>query len=189
MQLAHPPNCAVHAFQALLASSAVLTLSSPAYADGIDVVWVLTRVGGWRESPLLAALLLIGLMVANYALNAIVVGIPSTRLGAPRRRVLLDLVGFTLIAQIADRVGAIVGGALGVALTMIAGSGGESQLGQATLVAIVANFILSGVFVGMLARYYLIHRWSLTTRWTSAVAVAAGVLTNPAWAMATWMSR
>jgi len=63
----------------------------------------MTRVGGWRVHPVLSVAILLGLMLINYVLNLVVIGIPAARflhmkVGALRR----DLVLFTLFVQISS---------------------------------------------------------------------------------------
>src|ERR1700690_4199092 len=159
-----------------------LCLESPAHADNFDVGWFFTRVGGWRESPVRAIVMLGLLMLANYVLNVIVIGLPAYKMGAPLRKVTWDLGGLTILGQVCDRAGALLGGLVGVLAAFQVS--GEEGLGRMVGVGILSSFVLSGTAVGLLTYYYLRKRWKLVGGWTTVVAIASAVLTNPAWAMA-----
>ena len=82
----------------------VLALPSTARADGIDLSWFTSRLGGSPEHIIRTAGLVILLLAFNYGLNFLVIGVPVNRTRAiPRSFVLTDLIGFTLIAQVVDR--------------------------------------------------------------------------------------
>lgn len=158
--------------------------SAPANADGIDVVWMMTRVGGSRTHPALLAAMVVGLMIVNYLLNVVVVGIPAARaLNIKVAGLLRDLAVFTLLGQVADRVGAIAGLLLSSLIGSIAGVGGERGLELEIIIALAINFIFSGLAVAALALWYLRRRWGVERRPAFAIAAMAGVITNPAWAM------
>jgi len=161
--------------------AAVILQPVVARADGFDVVWFFTRVPEWDLHPIRGVLALAALMAANYLLNLLVIGLPAMKLGTPRARVGRDLIGFTLLGQVADRLGAILGG---MSLYFLAPKS-ESEVGLVILAALVASFLLSGLFIGLLARHYLTRRWKLTGRAVPWIVTAAALLTNPAWAMAT----
>ena len=48
-------------------------------ADGIDIVWLITRVGVPGIHPLVGAVLFVVLLAINYLLNLVVLGIPAAR--------------------------------------------------------------------------------------------------------------
>ncbi|HVP37629.1 MAG TPA: hypothetical protein VMS93_00445 [Candidatus Saccharimonadales bacterium] len=77
-----------------------------ARADGVDLSFVM-RVGG--RTWLGFGAMVVSLMVANYLLNLLVIGIPAIKLGTVGRRgVLVGLVLLTILGQAADRLGAIL---------------------------------------------------------------------------------
>lgn len=169
-----------------IAVAVVLVLFCPisASADGIDVLWLITRVGGWRDRPVLSAAMIVGLMAVNYLLNLVVLGRPAARflqikLGALTK----DLVAFTLLAQIADRASGVVAFLLSFSIIGFAGLKGEEELVAGLLVGVYLTFILSGLAVGLLALWYLRRRWGVERRRARAIAVWTAVITNPAWAM------
>jgi hypothetical protein len=128
-------------------------------------------------------LLLLALMTTNYALNLLVVGWPSVKMGAPFSRVFGDLAVFTLLGQVADRLGAVVGPVIAGCIVAALNVTGSNALGLMFDIGIILNFVLSGVAIGFLVRHYVRRRWSLSGRGVLVVAVAAGVLTNPTWAI------
>jgi len=172
---------------AAFAAGLLLLDASTARADGIDIMWLMTRVGGWRVNPAWAATMLFGLMLVNYLLNVLVIGIPSARGSALKLTVISrDLVLFTIIAQVADRLCAIAGLALGFLITSLVGISGEAALGIGFLSGIGLNFVLSGLAVALLAFLYLRRRWAVTIPLAKSIALRAGLITNPAWVMALW---
>jgi hypothetical protein len=156
-----------------------------AHADAVDFWMVFTRVGD-RESPGKTLVLLALVLLANYGINLAVLGFPASRLGFPLARSAKDLIGFTLIAQIADRVGIVAGFAVAAAAAFVFKFKGERGLGQWVLAGTALNFLFSGIAVGLLAYHYLKRRWSLPVTKSRWLALAAGVITNPSWIMVTW---
>jgi hypothetical protein len=127
-------------------------------------------------------------MLLNYALNVIFIGIPAARKSSIKKGVVArDLAGFTIIGQIADRIGALAGLVLGFAIMSIVGMEGEEALGTGLLVGAAANFILSGLAVGALAFWYLTRRWRVERRSAKLIALFAGLITNPGWIMISWL--
>jgi len=159
---------------------AVIGGTEPAYADGIDVLPYLLRVGwAWSPAGILAGVL--ALMGVNYLLNLAIIGWPAVRWGgADLRAVARDLVALTLLGQVADRLGAVLalplGSAIATALNLLSGGSWVWPL-------LAMNFILSGTAVGALALYFLRRRWRLARGTSWAIAIAAAILTNPAWAI------
>ncbi len=160
----------------ILVGSAVLT-ASETRADGIDLYYVLTRVapiGPWWSLLLLVPLV----MLVNYGLNLLVVGWPVIRARQwPVRTVARPLVGFTIIGQLADRLGFILAG---VCAGILSEGRGE---GAWFIPMIVLSFVFTGVFVAGLAFYYVHRRWQVALARAAAIAAAAAILTNPAWVM------
>ena len=159
---------------------AVMMSIGEARADGIDLYYAFTRVApiGSRWSLLL---LVPAVMLVNYGLNLLVVGWPvihDTR--CPVRSVAVPLVGFTILGQLADRLGFIVAAISGDLLAELLGLRGE---GAFLIPMVVLSFVSTGLFVAGLAFYYLYRRWHLGRGRSIAIAAAAGLLTNPAWVM------
>lgn len=158
-----------------------------ARADGFDVTWFLSRVDGWHTSPARALSLVMVLMTANYVLNAAVIGLPARKsANVASGRIARDLVWFTLVAQVLDRMAAVLGGVVGYGVLTASGVQGDRLLGSTITLTMAVNFMLAGVAVGWLA-WKLLARWGVSTvpRWK--IAIAAGIITNPAWAMASWL--
>ena len=150
----------------------------------MDLWAVFTRVGNWREAPLRTVALLSVLLLINYAVNLAVLGVPALSSGVPIARSAKDLIGFTLIAQVADRLGVVAGFALATALGFL--FKGEAGLALWVLTGLILNFVMCGVAIGFLAYHYLKRRWAVPTPKSRWVALAAGFVTNPSWVMATW---
>jgi len=151
-----------------------------ARADGIDLVPYLTRVNGEHSIAALVGLITTMMMV-NYLLNLLVIGWPSIRLaGVPFGRAAKGLVGFTFLAQVADRIGALCAGFLAGPLAAFFMPEGE---GAWVIPLLVLNFLLSGLAVAALTLYLVGRRWRVTggTKW--GIVLSAAVLTNPAWAL------
>ena len=157
--------CAVQSRRFLIALGivAVLVLAVPksASADGIDVLWLLSRVGGWRAHPILSAGILVGLMLINFLLNMLVLGIPTARsLHIQTSKLATDIAAFTLAAQVADRACAIAAFLLSYFI-IGAHVGGEEEIKQVIRFGIVLNFIFSGLAVFFIAYWYLTRRRQL----------------------------
>jgi hypothetical protein len=151
-----------------------------ALADGVDLVPYLTRVGG-HDSVLRVSAMVVLLMVINYALNFLVVGWPAIRFGPPGlRTVAKGLVWFTLIGQVADRVGAVAAGFAAGSVAELMGLRGE---GGWLMPLLVLNFIFSGIAIAGLALFFLRRRWRLSPSPSTAIAIVAAVVSNPAWAL------
>lgn len=160
-----------------------LLWSRPARGDAIDLVWFLTRVSTSRRSALHIALLATILLGLNYTLNLIVIAIPAV--GTARmRRVAKDMVGFTVIAQLGDRLGMVVCAGVVILVRILAHAGTTlKDLRSIGLWSIGSNFLVSGLFIWLLARYYLVGRWQVSKRRGVTIAAIAAVVTNPAWAI------
>jgi hypothetical protein len=162
-------------------------ISFDARADGIDIAWFLTRVGGWQRSPGRAVILVFVLAAVDYALNWIVIGLSAKKMGAPFRRVSSDLVGLTVLGQVADRLGMVLCsfGAIGLTLLLERAHLVKGDLGLLVLVTVLFDFVISGTFVYFLVRYYVCRRWTRTRKAGVIIGLLAAIFTNPAWAVAT----
>jgi hypothetical protein len=165
---------------------AVLTISTffpgVALADGIDLVAYLSRAP--CENVALAIPVAAVLMLVNYGLNFLVIGLPARRFGSlPVQQVWRPLIWLTLLGQGADRVGAILAGLLTGYVAGILGLTGEGAW-AAPLLAL--NFLFSGVSVAVLVFICARRVWGLALRYSLWISIGAGVLTNPAWAMGLW---
>jgi hypothetical protein len=153
-----------------------------ARADGIDIVWLFTRVGGWKQSPLRATALLGALIVIDYLLNFVVIAIPASRFGVSVRVAAIDMIFFTIIAQVADRVGIVACATVAYCIHFIPGVV-MHNIGILMAAILLVNFLTSGALIWFLARYYCAHRWALPKRKSTIIATIASILTNPAWAV------
>jgi hypothetical protein len=128
-------------------------------------------------------------MVVNYLLNLAVIGLPAILLGsAESRAVSLDLVFLTLLGQVADKIGAFLAFFLSIpinaALDKFIHSDVPGLGAPAFMYAILAsNLICSAIAVGLLALWFLRKRWSIARPLSCKIALAAAVLTNPAWSL------
>ena len=166
-----------------LAGGLVSLWPRTASADALDIAWWLTRVGGWQRSPVRAALFVFALAVANYVLNVVFMLRPAMRSGASARRVMLDLVGFTVIAQLADRVGMLACSLVGLAVGYLGGVG-DRYFWLLVTGVVASNFIVSGILIWFLARHFMSRRWGMPrTVWFRGAFIVA-IATNPAWAFA-----
>src|SRR6185295_7346605 len=99
-----------------------------------------SRVGGWRVHPIRSAAIVIGLMLINYLLNLVVLGIPAARfLQVKSGSLTKTLASFTVLAQIADRGGALAGFLLSFSIVGLTGLGGEQELNAGILVGVSLN--------------------------------------------------
>ena len=176
--------------QKLLCITIVLTftLTTPpaASADGIDIVWLITRVGGGGPGshPLVEAVLVVVLLAINYLLNLVVLGLPAARtLGTSVRTFAKALLGFTLLAQIADRISAVAGFLLGFLMSDLLGVQGERGIVVGVWIGIVLNFAFSGLAICSLALWYLLRKWRVRRRTSIRIAALTGLITNPGWLM------
>jgi hypothetical protein len=158
----------------------VALLCEPAFADSIDLASYLARlpVRHYSGPHIVAGLL--ALMVINYAVNYLVIGLPAICFArADRRAVTVGLIWLTLLGQIADRVGALV--ALFLFAPPLARMLGIRSVGAWMLGLLAMNFLCSAIAVGALALYFLRRRWKVRPGLAWGIAVTAAVLTNPVW--------
>jgi hypothetical protein len=173
--------------QLILASLAVGLFAPSAHADGVDLVPYFTRVAGGGHSYYYIVAMMLVFMAVKYALNFAVIGLPAVRLGSvPTATVATGLIALTLFGQLADRVGAIMAGFCTGPVTFIFRLQGE---GAWVAPLLVLNFLFSGLAVAALAFYFLRRRWHVQGRLPWMVAIAAGLITNPAWVLGLWFIR
>jgi hypothetical protein len=126
-------------------------------------------------------------MIVNYALNFAVIGLPAIlRASAHAKMVALGLVILTVLGQVADRVGAFAAIFVSVPIAAIVYALFPSQSHGLDSPAFAyslftANLICSGIAVGALAFWFLRKRWLVSKALSWKIALAAAVLTNPAW--------
>ncbi|SRR6266404_3868258 len=189
-QLPNAGSRATYLYRLVISLAMLVFLSTNARADGVDLVPFLTRVGGWKVHPVVSIGLVIGLMLVNYLLNLAVIAVPAARVSEIKFRALArDLIGFTFLAQIADRVAAVAGLFVGLFIIDRSGVRGEEGLLKGFLLGIALNFVFAGVAIGFLALRYLSHRWRISKRPAIVIAIAAGLFTNPAWLMAVYAAK
>jgi|GEM_PF-3028442 len=190
-QLPHAPGSpAVYLCRFVICVAMLVFFSTNARADGIDVVPFLTRVGGWHVHPAISVGLMIGLMLVNYLVNVAVIGIPSAKASQTKLRVFArDLIGFTLLAQIADRLAAIAGLLVGLFIIDLIAIRGEQGLLKGALLGLALNFVFAGLAIGFLALWYARRRWGISKRPSRVIAIAAGVITNPSWLLAAYAAN
>jgi hypothetical protein len=177
-------------FRLLILLEMLLFFDASARADGIDIVPFVTRVGGWRVHPVLSVALVVGMMLVNYLVNVAVIGVPAAKVSRMKLRIFArDLVGFTLLAQIADRVSAVAGLVIGLLVIDGLRISGEEGLAKGILLGVALNFVFAGLAIGFLALRYLRRRWGISKRPARVIAIAAGVITNPAWLVAAYLAN
>jgi len=148
-------------------------------ADGIDLVAYFSRTPSESFGTAIPMVLL--LMFANYALNFVVIGLPSIRFGSiPLKQIERSLIGLTLLGQVADRIGALLSGLLVRPVTNLFGLTGE---GAWALPLLGLNFFFSAISIGLLTFAFTRFRWRLSLKHSVVISITAGLLTNPAWAM------
>ena len=166
---------------------AALVLSPLARADGLDSSYFV-RFNSLDHSWSYFWSVLTLIMLANYALNFVVVGMPAIlRASAQPRSVALGLIVFTILGQLADRIGAYAGIFVSVpiwaTLSKLFPSQSHGGLGSPVFgySLFAANLLCSGIAVGALALFFLRKRWKVPKPLSWKIALAAAVLTNPAW--------
>jgi hypothetical protein len=158
-------------------STVVLIGCVSIYADGVDLAPYLMRFNTYGFSVWSIIAIAIALMVANYIANLIVIGLPSIIwCQVNKKQVIVGLAFLTLLGQFADRLGAILAG-FATALVNIVIS--NERYWPEVLTSF--NFIFSGLFVGLLAWYYIRIRWHALNRKAIAISLSAAIITNPAY--------
>jgi hypothetical protein len=162
-----------------------VVLSSSARADGLNSSYFV-RFNSDEHSWSYCVVVLTLIMLANYALNFAVIGMPAiVRASAPVRTVALGLIALTIFGQLADRIGAFAAifvsmpiyGALS-ALFPSQSHGLDSPDFFYSLIG--ANLLCSGISVGLLALFFLRRRWEIPKPLSWKIALAAAIFTNPA---------
>ena len=94
-----------------------------------------------------------------------------------------SLIWLTLLGQVADRLGAVLAGALAGVVASALGLHGE---GSWLIPLLALNLAFSGLAIAALVFVFGRLVWSLSLGQSAGLCVAAGILTNPAWAMGLW---
>jgi hypothetical protein len=154
-------------------------IASPVLADGVDLVPYLTRVGG-HKSALVVTLLIIVAMMFNYFLNLLVIALPS-RKETPHtfRRLAYEIIGITLIGQLADRLGALLAFLSIDPLIRIFNLHGEKW----ALPLILINFFFPAVVIFFVVFFFTSHRWLVPKAAAITISAVAAFVTNPSWAL------
>lgn len=155
----------------------VLTAASTVRADAIDMYSYLSRVNAQSHTPLVAILLMVALFGLNYVLNFAVIGVAAIRGGVPVHSVASGLVAFTVLGQLADRIGAVL--SLPLLAPVLFGNTETSVL----LLFVASNLFFAGLAIGLLAYHFLHRRWKIAEGRSFAISIAAALLTNPAWSI------
>jgi hypothetical protein len=155
---------------------ALCLLGGSARADGFDIfVWVLQLPTWWGAGRTLAFIAV--LLVADYAINALVIGWPAKIWsGLPNAKLARELVRYTLWAQVADRIGAL--GSL-VVLAALEPWLDKHREGYWVTPLIESKIALSAIAIGFVAWRYTRKRWGLSRGRAWTLSIAAAVLTNP----------
>jgi hypothetical protein len=168
---------------ALVVVAVSVLCPSTVLADGIDVVAYFSRTpygNLFFAIPVVAVLMLV-----NYGLNLLVIGLPARRLGSlPARQISCSLIWLTLLGQVADRIGAILAGLLAGAVPFLLGIQRE---GAWVVPLLTLNFVFSAISVAILAFVFTRRIWGLSLRHSVWISTGAAILTNPAWAMGLWL--
>jgi hypothetical protein len=162
--------------------------SQSARADGLNSSYFV-RFDSLDHSWTYFWTVLTAIMIVNYTLNVAVIGVPAIlRASAHAKSVALGLIILTMLGQIADRIGAFAAvfvsmpiAAIFSALFPSPSHGLDSPAFLYSLFA--ANLICSGIAVGALAFWFMRKRWSVPKALSWKIALAAAVLTNPAWVL------
>ncbi|HUO05428.1 MAG TPA: hypothetical protein VMU16_09545 [Candidatus Binataceae bacterium] len=171
--------------------SANAFITPSAFSDPVDTAtYFLGSRWYERYSTEDAVTLIAILMLANYAANFVVIGLPSIKAGpATMRSVSVDLILYTVLAQLADRLGALVAMFAAPWFKEVFGFWGFHVFLAAPIAeqyhwgwrALVTNFVVSGSAIGVLALFFVGRRWRLPKRDAWLLASVASILTNPVW--------
>jgi hypothetical protein len=163
-----------------------LVLSSSACADGLNSSYFV-RFDSDEHSWSYCIVVLTLMMLANYALNFAVIGMPAiARASASVRTVALGLIALTILGQLADRIGAFAAIFLSMpiyaALSALFPSQSHGLDSPAFFYSLIgANLLCSGIAVGLLALFFLRRRWDVPRPLSWKIVLAAAIFTNPAW--------
>jgi hypothetical protein len=154
--------------RAALTVSLLCCVPASLFADGLDLGWfVRVPMMEFHSATYITAVIL-AVVLANYLLNFLVIGLPAVIWGgALVQPVTIGLIVLTILGQVADRVGAVLGLLTAIVVNNLYVIG-------------ISNLIYSGLAIFLLPRWFL-RRWSVPdpTRWR--IALAAGIITNPCW--------
>jgi hypothetical protein len=168
-----------------VAALCLVAFSASVHADGLDSSYFV-RFDSLDHSWTYFWIVLTLIMIVNYLLNFAVIGAPAIlRASARAKRVALELVVLTVLGQVTDRIGSLVGVFLAMPIAAVVSVFVRSQppgLGPVFGYSLfAANLICSGIAVGALALWFLRKRWSVPKALSWKIAIGAAVLTNPAW--------
>jgi hypothetical protein len=159
----------------LLAGSA---LCGVARADGIDLgSWILQLPSLWSSGAVFGFVLLF--LAIDYGLNLLVIGWPAKRwTGRSLGKIARDLVPYTIWAQLADRLGALLAIPATAALEPLLDKHSE---GYFVTPLLVSKVVLSAIAIGFVIWRFARKRWELSRRRSWILCVAGSMLTNPGW--------
>jgi len=165
-----------------------LAFSAAARADGLDTDYFL-RFGTWGHSSGYIWSMLATIIVVDYIWNFVVIGLPAIVWAAkPRATVARGLVVLTILGQIADRIGsvlalfvaALIAELIKVFVPSISTGLDSPAFGYSVT---FSNLFCSGLAIGALALWFLRKRWAVPKALSWKIALAAAILTNPAWVL------
>jgi hypothetical protein len=157
---------------------ALCAVGGLARADGIDIgAWVMQLP--YYERPGLTLAYIALFLLIDYALNFLAIGWPlkawsELTLG----RIARELVRYTLWAQVADRVGALLSIPAMAALDPWLDRHSEAYF---VVPLFVSKVVLSAIAIAFLVWRYARKRWGLSRGRASILCVSGALLTNPGW--------
>jgi hypothetical protein len=152
-----------------------------ARADGLELSYFV-RFGTYDHSWKYFVTVITIIMITNYALNFAVIGLPAILRGlADAKGVALGLVILTILGQVADRIEAFAAFLVAIPISPFISALFPPPFGLDVYSLFAANLICSGVAVGALALWFLRKRWFVSKALSWKIAIAAALLTNPAW--------
>ena len=169
-----------------IAIGIALLSAASAHADGLNSSYFV-RFDSDDHSWAYFWTVLTLIMLVNYVLNFIVIGAPAVwKASSSMKTVSMGLVVLTILGQVADRVGAFAAIFISMPLTALFNVFIRSPVPGLENPAFgygifTANLLCSGIAVGFLAWWFLRKRWSVPQSLSWKIALAAAVLTNPAW--------
>jgi hypothetical protein len=124
---------------------------------------------------------IVAMLLVDFALNGLVVGWAAKRWsGLDKRTLIADLIRLTLLGQVADRAGAVLGLILGALTDPLYPHHGEASYFVPFL---VANFVCTSIFIFGLVGWFARARWKLSWKRTCVLGTLAAIFTNPIWAL------
>jgi hypothetical protein len=151
---------------------ALCALCGAARADGIDIAqWLLQLPQG--DGPGATIALLVLLLAIDYGLNFLVIGWPMKAWsGLPLGKVAKELVWYTLCAQLADRVGALLAIPAAIALAPMFDTHGF-------VAPLLLASVLVAIGIGFVVLAFARRRWGLSRGRAWTLSVAGAILTHP----------